>query len=182
MRRSAKLNSTDQRGFTLTELIIVIAIIGILVALVIVTYQGVTAQAHKAKRLADVNAVQKALELYRQDYGYYPANGSNNWGGALNSAQMQTALSTYMRNGIPTEPSGDPAKAYYYVRGNADNYGIIIFWSETPLPGCGPSFVNACKKCKIGKDLDVGTNQAGGVYASWGTTVGCPGYKSGYMY
>lgn len=182
MRRAAKTHDTHQKGFTLVELLIVIVVIGILAALVVVAYGGITAQAHKAKRLADVNSIQKALELYRQDNGYYPANGTDNWGGPLNSAGMENALGTYLRGGIPREPSGDPSKAYQYVRGTADNYGIRIFWSDTVLPGCHWTDTSPCRFCKIGKDLDVGTNQAGGVYASWYTTVGCPGYKSGYNY
>ncbi len=172
----------QQRGFTLVELLIVIVIISVLITVVVVAYSGMTERGHRSKRVADINAVQKALELYRLDNGYYPANGADNWGGALNSAAMQTALAPYMKNGIPTEPTNDASKAYQYVRGTADNYGIRIFWSETLLPGCSPSAPNACRFCKIGKDLDVGTNQAGGVYASWFTTVGCPGYKSGYGY
>lgn len=178
MRKGA----AKQKGFTLVELIVVITILAILVGIVVLAYRGVTEQAYRAKRLADVNSVQKALELFRQDNGYYPANGADNWGAPLSTTAMTTSLSPYLKDGIPTEPSGDTSKAYYYVRGVADNYGIVIFWSDTPLPGCHPSTPDKCKFCKIGKDLDVGTNQAGGVYASWATTVGCPGYKSGYMY
>lgn len=171
-----------ERGFTIVELLIVIAIIGILAALVVVAYSGITKAAYKSKRLADMNSVQKALELYHQDYGYYPPNGADNWGGAFNSTQVTNALKPYMPSGVPSEPSGDASKAYQYVRGTADNYGIRIFWDDTPLPGCNASDTSPCKFCKIGKDLDVGTNAGGGVYASWFTTVGCPGYKSGLGY
>lgn len=175
------LTYNKQRGFTLVEILIVIVIIGIIASITVFAYNGITERAWAAKRLADIDQVRKALELYHQDYGYYPANGSDNWGGALNSVQVTTALQPYMKN-VPSEPSGDASKAYQYVRGTADNYGIRIFWSETLLPGCSPSAPNACRFCKIGKDLDVGTNQAGGVYASWFTTVGCPGFKSGLGY
>ncbi|RYX79149.1 prepilin-type N-terminal cleavage/methylation domain-containing protein [bacterium] len=36
----------DQKGFTIVELLIVIVVIGILAAIVIVAYQGVTARAN----------------------------------------------------------------------------------------------------------------------------------------
>lgn len=175
------LTYNKQRGFTLVEILIVIVIIGIIASITVFAYNGITERAWAAKRLADIDQVRKALELYHQDYGYYPANGADNWGGALNSAAVTAALQPYMKT-VPSEPSGDVSKAYQYVRGTADNYGIRIFWSETLLPGCSPSAPNACRFCKIGKDLDVGTNQAGGVYASWFTTVGCPGFKSGLGY
>lgn len=166
-------------GFTIVELLIVIVIIAILSTLVVMAYNGITEKANQSRRISDISSVRKALELYRQEVGYYPANGADNWGGALNSAAMTTALAPYM-NQIPTEPTGDASKAYQYVRGVQDNYGIRIFWSETPLTGCHWTQTSNCRFCKIGKDLDYGTTPT--VSASWYGTVGCPGFKSGFGY
>lgn len=180
MGRLTEINSAA-RGFTIVELLIVVIVIGILATVSLVSYNGFMEYGYRSQRIADVTTVQRALELYKKDNGYYPANGADNWGGALNSTQMQTALTPYLKT-IPTEPTGNPSYAYSYVRGSYDNYGIIIFWSNTPLPGCHWTDISPCKRCKIGRKLDVGTNPAGGVYASWGTTVGCPGFKSGLGY
>lgn len=173
------LTYNKQRGFTLVEILIVIVIIGIIAAITVFAYNGITERAWAAKRLADIDQVRKAMELYHQDYGYYPANGADNWGGALNSVQVTTALQPYIKN-VPSEPSGDASKAYQYVRGVQDNYGIRIFWSETPLTGCHWTQTSNCRYCKIGKDLDYGTTP--GVSSSWYATVGCPGFKSGFGY
>jgi general secretion pathway protein G len=66
--------SCRQEGFTLIELLSVIAIVGLL-AVGLVTVINPIEQIHKsqdAKRKSDLNAVQKALELYYQDNGRYP--------------------------------------------------------------------------------------------------------------
>lgn len=64
---------TIQKGFTLIELIVVIAIIGLL-ASVVVTALGVSrARGEIARVLGDYKSVANALELYRQSHsGQYP--------------------------------------------------------------------------------------------------------------
>ena len=67
-----KYTYAKKRGFTIVELLVVIVIIGILAAISIVAYNGVTAKARDAQRLQDVKTITKALELYYIDNGHYP--------------------------------------------------------------------------------------------------------------
>lgn len=60
-------NVVRQRGFTIPELLIVIATIAILAAVVIVSYNGITNKANNAAVQSDLEAVRGLLESYRAD-------------------------------------------------------------------------------------------------------------------
>ncbi len=61
-----------QSAFTLLELLSVIAIIGILAALVFPGVRAARVAAHKAKTKVQFNQWAAALEGFRSEYGYYP--------------------------------------------------------------------------------------------------------------
>ena len=80
------------KGFTLVELLVVIAIISILATLLLLQLGLARAKARDAKRIADVNQVRSALELYFDDNGSYQATN------------VMTGLKpTYLIN-IPKDP------------------------------------------------------------------------------
>ena len=65
------------QAFTLIELLIVIAVIGILVAVILPNLIGMRERAMDTVRKNDVNQLKKALRLYFDDFGAYPNdNGS----------------------------------------------------------------------------------------------------------
>ena len=70
-------------GFTIVELVIVIAAIGILASIVVVSYNGVQQKAVNIRRLDDIDKVASLLALYaKENNGIYPATTSNpvaNW-------------------------------------------------------------------------------------------------------
>ncbi len=61
-----------QAGFTIIELLIVIAIIAILAGLVLNNFQGAQAKARDTQRVTDVNNVHTKLEEYYNDNNGYP--------------------------------------------------------------------------------------------------------------
>ena len=62
----------QQRGFTLIELMIVVAIIGILAAISIPLYANVQARARLAKAQADARALASAVSIYSAHMGNIP--------------------------------------------------------------------------------------------------------------
>ena len=66
----------NRKGFTLIELMIVIAIIIILAAIAIPNYLKMTERARKASIESDLKSVATALETYSTDWGGYPVASS----------------------------------------------------------------------------------------------------------
>jgi type II secretion system protein G len=65
-----------QIGFTIVELLIVIVVIGILAAITIVAYNGVQGRANDTAIQSDLQAISTKLELYKADFGVYPAGSA----------------------------------------------------------------------------------------------------------
>ncbi len=63
---------TVQKGFTLIELMIVVAIIGILAAIAIPAYQDYTQRAQVGEAMTLVSAAKTAIAEYAQTNGEYP--------------------------------------------------------------------------------------------------------------
>lgn len=66
--------SSSLKGFTIVELLIVIVVIGILAAIIIVAYNGISSRAVGASLQSDLSNATKTLKLYQADYGYYPTS------------------------------------------------------------------------------------------------------------
>lgn len=67
-----KMRKRGQKGFTLIELMIVIAIIGILAAIAIPQFTKYRARAHNQTALADLRNVKTDLEGFFAEHQEYP--------------------------------------------------------------------------------------------------------------
>ncbi len=113
------------RGFTLVELMVVIAIIGLLAAVVTVNVISQMDEARKTKVAADMQAIEDALKLFKVNMGYYPdsnqfnllweapANGGSRWKGP------------YLEEYPPVDPWGAQYTYQYNGRGDFEitSYG-----------------------------------------------------------
>ncbi len=103
----AALKNT-KRGFTLIEILVVIAIIGLLSSVVLASLATSRAKARDAKRIADLDEVKKALELYYDSNGGYPGTSAG-W--------PYPIPSTLVTNGfigqIPVTPPGAVDYKYF---------------------------------------------------------------------
>lgn len=65
-----------QKGFTIIELLIVIAIIAILALLVLNNFQGAQAKARDQQRTTDINNIHQKLEEFFNENNFYPSTVS----------------------------------------------------------------------------------------------------------
>lgn len=70
------LKKTTDKGFTLVELLVTIAIIAILTAIIIGGLNGSRKKSRDAQRQVDLAKVQVVLEAYREVNGSYPLNSA----------------------------------------------------------------------------------------------------------
>jgi len=72
MFESNIMNNKPQSGFTIVELLVVIVVIGILAAITIVSYTGVTSRAKITVIQSDLSNSADQLKIYQATYGSYP--------------------------------------------------------------------------------------------------------------
>ena len=72
MKAVSHPHSLRQQGFTLIEVMIVVAILGILATLVVVSVGGKQDQALVTATKSDLQAIKTALDLYKLDNYRYP--------------------------------------------------------------------------------------------------------------
>lgn len=117
----------SNRGFTLIEMLIVVAIIGILSALILVGLSSFRMRGRDARRIADVKQVQNALEIYYTKNLKYP---TVNGGAADTRWDDLTTQITGAGVGIsqlPKDPlSSDPYLYDYQSCNNNQNYVIGV--------------------------------------------------------
>ncbi len=118
------------RGLTLIEVLVVIAIIGILAAVISVNAVESGKISRDAKRQADLRMLQSAVELYKNKNGQYPegCNNAGEWSGQLGSqyectngsSQYITGLAPEFIPVLPYDPKLNGTNSGYVYVTNAD--------------------------------------------------------------
>ena len=73
MKKKGLLRKTNNLGFTLIELMVVIVILGILAGLIVPRIMGRPEEAKQLKAKIQIESLETALKLYKLDSGMYPS-------------------------------------------------------------------------------------------------------------
>lgn len=133
----------QERGFTIVELLIVVVVIGILAAISVVSYTGITQQANTAKALSNASSVKRVAEVYFAKNGTYPTTKA-----AFTDSSLEATLPSGITfettapgagNGkdsvlYETNAAGTAAQVTYYDFTGAGSTVVVPISATAPSP------------------------------------------------
>jgi general secretion pathway protein G len=133
----------NKKGFTLIELMVVIALIGILSSVILASLTTVKERNRDAKRVSDIREIEKALSLYQISNNSFPVPADPSGEIILTGTDE---ISELLEDGghiseAPTDPQ-HPATSYTYQTNSQGGTFILSFCLETNTiksfaQGCG---------------------------------------------
>lgn len=153
-------------GFTLIELMVVISLIAILSTIGWAEFSKGSAVSRDAERRGDLRELQTALELYKNEFGRYPAgcNGAGGWSGQVGGgygcsgvdSQYIVGLAPKFIKVLPTDPKLNSAVSFsgyaYAVDANGDVYKVVALDTVESAGGV----LNTDKFFRCGGDFKLG--------------------------
>lgn len=140
-----------KKGFTLVELLVVLAILSVLVTVTLAAFRSSQTRGRDAQRKSDLKQISNSLELFYSDYGKYPSDTGN----VLNACSFDPAAGTgnacswgtgeftdvrtvYIKT-VPKDPTGSAHYFYRIVPGSSNQkFQLFAYLENTQDPQCLP--------------------------------------------
>jgi len=142
-----QISRKNNEGFTLVELLVVVAIIALLASVVLASINTARAKGRDAKRFQDMHNMQVALDLYFNVNGSYPPTtcipdswdpsglASLDTGYTTCWSTLQTNLAPYIKI-LPTDPASQNGDNYWYGSfKNGQGYELLAWPEVSKLKG-----------------------------------------------
>lgn len=117
------------RGFTIVELLIVIVVIGILAAITIVAYNGITNRANKTNAESSAASTLKKAEAYNAELSTFPTAPANLTGAATTTTYNLTGVTFNVgASASTTAPASANVLQFYSCAGTGLQ---VAYWDYT---------------------------------------------------
>ena len=115
------------KGFTLVELLLVLAILAILAGVILPKFVGRTEQARQAAAKTDIHMLEAALDAFEVDTGRYPS--SEEGLGALTNepSGLKNWHGPYLKRDTWNDPWGNPYQYVYPGTHSKSGYDLYSF-------------------------------------------------------
>ena len=147
MKTKNNFSNKNLNGFTLIELIVVIAIIGILASIVYNPIINSLRKGRDAKRVSEMKSIQNALFNFYDSYGQYPVSLKN-----------LSASSSFKLPKLATDTSSASLTFYIYSTTTSTNGKIKSFGLKTALETKHTAFETASNTRSSATDDICGNN------------------------
>jgi general secretion pathway protein G len=117
-----------QRGYTLIELLIVVAIIGLIAAIAIPNLINALQRSRQKRTMADMRAISEAVEMYHQDLSFFPIYAD------VDADALREDLRIYVKQFNGSDGWNHP----FLYTSDGDNYTLVSSGGDRTLDGSWP--------------------------------------------
>jgi len=125
------------KGFTLVELLVVVAIMALLLSVVMAIFSGARTKSRDVTREEHVKTLQSALALYANNVGIYPTTAAAGMCLTGSDAVSTALISAGAISAVPLDPRHNcgTSSHYHYTASLGDTYLITYTLETDSIPG-----------------------------------------------
>jgi len=124
----------NTRGFTLIELLVVLAIIALLASVILASFSTTQVKSRDVRRMEDVDAIFKALELYHIGINHFPKSVATTTITGTDAVST-TLINASSINSVPTDPLYPDYSYKYKTNSIGTDFTITFCLEGDSIPG-----------------------------------------------